>query len=496
MNGFHDALNEFASNLDSLEQFVRDGRRRLEVLFREAGGAEPEKVSAFMRKPWCILPAGSAKYWLVVPVWSDLCAGWLHHSTDSYRVFQVDRYTPLFSSIPEVLQAELELPDPVEAKVDSDVLRTDRDTAEKVKRHLGRAVDPGKAWKIKPGHEFELLADLVKLGALPFSPRPVEEADLRPWRFAGAPANLRDYQKRDWLEFLAHGSVGIFWPMSAGKTVIGTYAIGRLRGRKLVIADGATLVDQWTNRIAEWAGEEALAECDIVTYQGYKKALKRVAENGPYMLKIPDECHTLPADTFSRFVTVPSKYTIGLSATPHREDGRENYLIAFVGKPLGSDWSEFFRKGLIRAPDVHVRVFSTRERKIKAACDEARASPGRRLIFCDSLDLGRSLAKKLQCPFVHGDTKNRLEVLAANQLAVISRVGDQGLSLPDLRLVVEVDFHGGSRRQEGQRSGRLFHADRPGRHVVLMTAQEHSKFGRRLLALEEKGIFVKVSDET
>ena len=75
---------------------------------------------------------------------------------------------------------------------------------------------------------------------------------------------------------------------------------------------------------------------------------------------------------------------------------------------------------------------------------------------------------------------------------MVSRVGDEGISLPNLRKVIEVDFLGGSRRQEAQRVGRLLHATAPGKHVVLMTREEFYAFERRFYALEEKGFKVTV----
>lgn len=53
-------------------------------------------------------------------------------------------------------------------------------------------------------------------------------------------------------------------------------------------------------------------------------------------------------------------------------------------------------------------------------------------------------------------------------------------------------FLGSSRRQGGQRVGRLLHADKSGQHIVLMTQEEFDKFEGRFRALEEKGFKINV----
>lgn len=69
----------------------------------------------------------------------------------------------------------------------------------------------------------------------------------------------------------------------------------------------------------------------------------------------------------------------------------------------------------------------------------------------------------------------------------MSRVGDEGVSLPDIRRVIEVDFLFGSRRQEAQRLGRLFHGTQPGEHIILMTERELVDHEKRLYAIYDKG---------
>ena len=88
------------------------------------------------------------------------------------------------------------------------------------------------------------------------------------------------------------------------------------------------------------------------------------------------------------------------------------------------------------------------------------------LVFCDHLELLRLYARLLRCPVVCGETshKDRLMIFSdfqagggggAGSVICISRVGDVSVNLPSASVVIQVSSHGGSRRQEGQRLGRI-----------------------------------------
>jgi DNA excision repair protein ERCC-3 len=268
-------------------------------------------------------------------------------------------------------------------------------------------------------------------------------------------SKLRDYQTEGWKKFLETGAVGVYWPFGMGKTVLGIYAIAHLKGRKLVVCPTRTLVEQWEDRLQKWLSLGLRHDVRVVTYHSWEKV-----KDEDWTLVVFDEAHRLPANTFSRLASLRTKYRIGLSATPHREDGRENFIVALTGFPIGVDWTSFIRSGLIKKPDIEIRIVRNWTEKLKIAETEAKVSKGSSIVFCDSIALGAQAAARLKCPHVHGETTKRLEILKGAKTAVVSRVGDEGLSLENLTKVVEIDFHGGSRRQESsQRVGRLFHAE-------------------------------------
>jgi superfamily II DNA or RNA helicase len=75
---------------------------------------------------------------------------------------------------------------------------------------------------------------------------------------------------------------------------------------------------------------------------------------------------------------------------------------------------------------------------------------------------------------------------------VVSRVGDEGISLPDIERVIEVAGLYGSRMQESQRFGRLMHSlkEEP-EHIILMTEDEYNKYNKRLYAILERGFKIE-----
>ena len=96
--------------------------------------------------------------------------------------------------------------------------------------------------------------------------------------------------------------------------------------------------------------------------------------------------------------------------------------------------------------------------------------------------------------FIYGQSKNRLVAAQKEKVLVISRVGDEGISLEDLERVIEFAFLFGSRRQELQRLGRLFHSSFIGEHVILMTKEEFNLHRKRLYSIYEKGIEVTIEE--
>jgi len=250
-----------------------------------------------------------------------------------------------------------------------------------------------------------------------------------------------------------------------------------------------TLKEQWENYIRALLPTQ-FYQFTIATYQTRSKEILE----GKYMLMCLDEAQKLPANTFSRMALVNAKYRIGLSASPFREDGREAYIFALTGWPVGLDWKEYMKETGQEYHPVKVWVVKDEEAKIrqmKRLLDPAKKT----LIFSDSIEIGQRISAALKIPHVWGDTADRMKTLSESHVVVASRVADLGISIKDLEHIIEVDFLFGSRGQELQRTGRLMHTEMEKvRHDILMTRDEVEKYGKRLWSLQERGFQVEVEE--
>jgi DNA excision repair protein ERCC-3 len=324
---------------------------------------------------------------------------------------------------------------------------------------------------------------MVEAGCLPFTSRPVRPEDLRDPRAA---IQLRGYQQAAYDKFMQTGAVGVFHPTGAGKSMIAMKISDMIKGPKLIIVPTTTLKDQWDRYLREFL-PHIRSEFTIATYRAGKYTYEEWA------LVIYDECQHLPANTFSGLSLLRTKYRLGLSASPYREDGRENYIIALTGFPVGVNWSEYMQVTGRNFHPIIVHVIKgdwpDKLRLLDTMVDRTKKT----LIFSDTIEIGQRIAKRLKIPFIYGDTVNRLDILQKNMVIAISRVGDLGVSIKDLDRVIEVDFQFGSRQQELQRTGRLMHSrSHEPQHDIIMTREELAKYGKRLYALQEKGFRVQV----
>jgi DNA excision repair protein ERCC-3 len=493
-----DKVTEAEQSLALLDRLVQEKQAELKariMVYSVSGKGlsfKPEEIEAFLNQPYVLLPRREAEWYLILPRFIDMQLGWLERQTSTYNIFIVNRQIALLSNIPAFLKEELDLEAPFKVLVQEDVLSTDVANVENVwqryKTHLIRREGSGQI-RIKLGHHFLLLASLIRDGVLPFNPRPIDQGDLRD----NVPMNfeLLDYQRHAWEAFQRLGNIGVFWPPRGGKTFLGMYAISRLRGRKLIVVPTLTLLEQWQDRISQWTGLNQ-GEVDMVTYHAFDKVRSK-----DYMLTIYDECHRLPSNQFSRLATIKTKYRIGLSATPWREDGRAEYIFALTGFPVGLDWQAFLKMQLFHKPTVDLYITRNITEKTGRVA-QFLADKKRTMIFCDGIELGKQLAHKFDLEFVYSSTSKRLQKIheaimnSPQHALVISRVGDEGVSLARIERIIEFDFLFGSRRQEMQRLGRLFHSDYEGEHIILMTSEEYARYKKRLYAIYEKGFEIKV----
>ncbi|MFA4971977.1 MAG: DEAD/DEAH box helicase family protein [bacterium] len=487
IEGILEAAAALKRRLEEVERQVREREEEVDrtvATIESVGGVDGDALRHFFKKPYAILPFKKNEVLVVVPKFIDFQVGWLHQETETYNVFRFSQYAGWLGEAPQDLIDAVNAKRDLHGEVVGDRLDFPVEEEEKVREILGpllKDISAGTA-TIKKGKEFDVIAEMVAHGCLPYRSRPVAEEDLRE---PSGTIQLRPYQVRARETFMQTGATGIFYPTGAGKTYLALDIADHLKGKILVVVPTTTLKEQWLLRIKQLLG----SQWDRFTVLNYAS---RAILGQRFTLAIFDECHKLPANTFSRLALVSTKYRIGLSASPFREDGRENYIFALTGIPVGINWKEY----MVETGRTYHRVFVYVVKNADAKMREVKnlLEPGRKtLIFCDSLELGEKIAKRLKVPFIYGDTTNRLKVIAENEVIVASRVADLGVSIADLDRIIEVDFLYGSRQQELQRTGRLMHADGEDlRHDIVMTKEELGKYGKRLWGLREKGFEIEV----
>ncbi|PSQ16914.1 hypothetical protein BRD00_09000 [Halobacteriales archaeon QS_8_69_26] len=401
--------------------------------------------------------------------------------------------------------------------------------------HLHGLVSDTEAW-VREGEEAEVKRVLYDAGYPVRDDRDLEEGDDLPLDLE---LELRDYQ-RDWVErFLAKGAGVLVGPPGSGKTVAAIGAMAEIEGETLILVPSRELARQWRaelldkttltgDQVGEYhGGEKTVAPVTVATYQtaGMDRH-RQLFDSRRWGLIIYDEVQGVPSPIARRSTDLQSKHRLGLSGAPVREDDKESEIFTLVGPPIGTDWTALFEAGYVAEPEVEIRYVpwdedardayaaaSGHERRQAAASNPAkvreierirRTNPDRKtLVFVDYLEQGREIAEALDAPFVSGDTRHarRASLFEAfrrgeRDLLVVSRVGDEGIDLPDAELAVVASGLGGSRRQGTQRAGRTMRPAGRSELIVLATrGTEEEEFARqRMRHLAGKGVRISESE--
>jgi DNA excision repair protein ERCC-3 len=401
---------------------------------------------------------------------------------------------------------------------------------------LRASISDTESW-VAEGSEASIKRTLYEAGY------PVaDERDLDP----GEPLDvdlhleLRNYQ-RDWVErFEESGSGVLVGPPGSGKTVAAMGIMDAVGGETLILVPSRELAGQWReqlrantslepDQVGEYhGGTKDVRPVTIATYQiAAMDRHRQLFDRRKWGLIVYDECHHIPAPVHRRSADLQSKHRLGLSSTPVREDDRETEIYTLVGPPIGTDWEALFDAGFVAEPTVEIRYVpwtdelaqneyasaEGHERRQIAATNPAKieeietireAHAGQKaLVFVEYLDQGRAIAEALDVPFVsgempHGRRRQLLGEFRSGERAtlVVSRVGDEGIDLPDAEVAIFASGLGGSRRQGAQRAGRTMRPTGSALVYVLATrgTTEEDFATRQLRHLASKGVRVREAD--
>ena len=169
-------------------------------------------------------------------------------------------------------------------------------------------------------------------------------------------------------EALAAGAAGqrrgvVVLPTGSGKTYVAEMAIGRTARSTLVVAPTIDLMNQWYDRLTTVFDTEVgvvgggLHELGPLTVTTYDSAYRHLESFGArFGLVVYDEVHHLPGPSYTLAAEAAiAPFRLGLTATPEREDGREEILATLVGPTVyRRDVSEM--AGDILAPYETIRL--------------------------------------------------------------------------------------------------------------------------------------------
>ncbi|XP_076167280.1 ATP-dependent DNA helicase hay [Ptiloglossa arizonensis] len=333
-------------------------------------------------------------------------------------------------------------------------------------------------------------------------------------------AVLRPYQEKSLRKMFGNGrarSGVIVLPCGAGKSLVGVTACCTVRKRALVLCNSGVSVEQWKQQFKMWSTADDSMICRftseakdkpmgcgilITTYSMITHTQKRSWEAEQTMrwlqeqewgIMVLDEVHTIPAKMFRRVLTiVQSHCKLGLTATLLREDDKIADLNFLIGPKLyEANWLELQKRGFIArvqcaevwcpmTPEFYREYLGCKMSKKlllyvmnpnKFRCcqyliryHERRGD--KTIVFSDNVFALKHYAIKMNKPYIYGPTSQseRIQILQNFKFNTkvntifVSKVADTSFDLPEANVLIQISSHGGSRRQEAQRLGRILRA--------------------------------------
>lgn len=183
---------------------------------------------------------------------------------------------------------------------------------------------------------------------LPFSCE-VKITDLRvenPVTYPEFVLELREEQRKAFKAYMKNPENSIIsLPTGMGKSILGIYIASELKQKTLIIVQKDDLVTGWKKDIKlcfndkikvgliKGKSREISNHITLATVQTLNKLTKEEIENlgKEFGLVILDELHHVPASSYAVIDLFPSKYRLGLTATPERDDGLDKVMNFFFG---------------------------------------------------------------------------------------------------------------------------------------------------------------------
>lgn len=333
-------------------------------------------------------------------------------------------------------------------------------------------------------------------------------------------AILRPYQEKSLRKMFGKGrarSGVIVLPCGAGKSLVGVTACCTVRKKCLVLCNSSVSVEQWKTQFKLWSTADDSTICRFTSDQKDKyescgifittfsmithnqkrswdgERVMQWLTNQEWGLMLLDEVHTIPAKMFRRVLSIVQAHTkLGLTATLVREDDKIADLNFLIGPKLyEANWLELQKSGYIAkvscaevwcpmTPEFYREYLSTKTSKRPLffvmnpnkfrACQFLIKYHEKRndkiIVFSDNVFALKYYATTMQKPYIYGQTSIGERIQLINNFKYnpkvatifVSKVADTSFDLPEANVLIQISSHGGSRRQEAQRLGRILRA--------------------------------------
>lgn len=130
---------------------------------------------------------------------------------------------------------------------------------------------------------------------------------------------------------------------------------------------------------------------------------------------------------------------------------------------------EFYREYLNCKTRKRILIYVMNPNKFRACQYLVRYHEKRKdkiIVFSDNVFALQAYARSMGAPYIYGPTgqAERMQIIQnfkhnpAVRTIFISKVGDNSFDMPDANVLIQIASHGGSRRQEAQRLGRILRA--------------------------------------
>jgi superfamily II DNA or RNA helicase len=373
---------------------------------------------------------------------------------------------------------------------------------------------------------------------------------------------LRPWQEEAFAELQKHDFNGVVKvPSGKGKTVLGialiNHALKEHKEKALVVVPTIQLAHQWQNELKKFLPERTSS-----LYYGAKKDLSgeiiisviNTAAKNPFAhnfcIKVLDEIHHYGAELFQDIFAVSTPHTIGLSATPEREDEgdlairygagsivyslhnleelRERFslctiFIPFIPPELHAyqearqEYQRMLIIGNLKTSQVTYKArrgnkFALRVLKLWSEMTKLRHFASNKLpvikrivkaesdkkiiIFSESIPYSEALGESLPNSIVVHSTLTKKEILSRLEefrsldkgILIAPRMIDEGYDVPDATISIVASFTRKS-RQMIQRDGRLLRqSEAVRRYTLVIEDVEEEKFARILRETETESI--------